>query len=68
MNMIGTRIKMAMGDTGTTEKQLCDEAGISRVILRKYIDGDRIPHAPIIVKMARVMGVDERWLAGVDDE
>ena len=51
-------IKDILDEKGMSQRELADKVGITEVSLSRYINGNRVPKAPIALNIARVLGVD----------
>lgn len=51
-----------------SQRKLAEEIGISEVTLSRYINGQRIPKAPEIAKIAIVLHVSCDYLLGIDND
>jgi len=63
-NTFAVRLTNALEASGITQKQLADLTGVTQVSVSRYINGDRIPRAPLAAKMADVLGVTCDYLCG----
>lgn len=61
----GRRIKLALDANGMTQRELAKKIKVTEVSVSRYITGNRIPRAPILMEMARVLGVSCDFLMGV---
>ena len=53
----GKRLKAAMQEKKVTAAELAQKIGESEYAIERYIAGVRVPKAPRIVAMAKVLGV-----------
>ena len=51
-------IKEILEAKGMSQRELADKVGITEVTLSRYINGNRVPKAPVAMCIARVLGVD----------
>lgn len=51
-------IKEILEAKGMSQRELADKVGITEVTLSRYINGNRVPKAPIAMCIARALGVD----------
>lgn len=51
-------IKDLLEAKGMSQRELADKAGITEVSLSRYINGNRVPKAPVAMCIARALGVD----------
>lgn len=63
--VIGKRIKAALDAKGMTQRELAKKIRVREVSVSRYVTGNRIPRAPILMEMARVLGVSCDFLMGV---
>lgn len=49
-------------------KSFADACGITEVSLSRYLSGDRVPKAPVIIAMANALGVSADYLLGLEDK
>jgi transcriptional regulator with XRE-family HTH domain len=61
------RLKIAMADAHINGAELADACGTSRSSICRYLQGERIPKANTITKMADVLQVSVFWLLGDDN-
>ena len=55
--MIGRNIKRVLERQGKTQRELAEEIGVTVVTVNRYIHGDRVPKATMLVKIADALGV-----------
>lgn len=55
--MIGRNIKRALERQGKTQRELAEDIGITEASMSRYIHGDRVPKATMLVKIANALGV-----------
>lgn len=63
-NTLIFRLKQQMRFVGLTQKQVAAETGITEATLSRYLNGNRIPNALILARLAAVLGVSVDWLLG----
>lgn len=51
-------IKEILEAKGMSQRELADKVGITEVSLSRYINGNRIPKAPVAMCIARALGVN----------
>lgn len=66
-NVFGERITEARLSLGLMQWELAEKMGITEVSMSRYVKGNRIPRADIVVKAANVLNVTTDYLLGVDD-
>lgn len=64
---IGKRIKAALDAKGMTQRELAKKIRVTEVSVSRYITGNRMPIAPIITDIAKVLGVSTDYLLGVNE-
>ena len=62
MSELSERIKEAVERSGKTQRRLAEEIGVTEVSFSRYVNGTRIPKAPIAEKIAKACGVSVSWL------
>lgn len=60
------RLKTQLDLKGMTQRDFAKACGCAEVIMSRYIAGERTPKAPMIGKMAEVLGVTTDYLLGMD--
>lgn len=63
-NQFGTRCRKARMAAGLTRAEVARAAGISQETYKKYELGQRLPDIEIAARVAQVLKVDIRYLAG----
>lgn len=64
--VIGKRIKAALDAKGMTQRELAKKIRVTEVSVSRYITGDRIPRATILIDIAKVLDVSIDYLMGVN--
>lgn len=62
MSELSERIKEAVERSGKTHRRLAEEIGVTEVSFSRYMNGTRIPKAPIAEMIAKACGVSVGWL------
>ena len=52
-----TRLKCALGDTGTSQKELAKRTGLTEATISRYVNWERIPNATTLKLIADALGV-----------
>lgn len=65
-DVLGENIKKKMDEKNLTTFELADRLGIKMVELIRYIDGKRVPKAPLIFHMAKVLDCTADDLMGIE--
>ena len=63
-----TNLKRIIDEKGVQQRWLAEQVGVTEVSMSRYVSGERIPKAPLAIRMADVLGVDVKELYGWDDE
>lgn len=58
------RLRILIKSMGITQKELAKKIGCTEVTISRYITGERVPKATIVVKIANVLGVSVDYLIG----
>lgn len=58
----GRRLKIALAKSKISQRELAERVGVSHVSINRYANGNRIPKAVSMVKIAKITGVDLEWL------
>jgi len=66
-NVLGENIKKKMDEKNLTTFELADRLKITTVELCRYIDGRRMPKAPLIFQMAKELDCSADELMGIED-
>lgn len=66
-NVLGENIKKKMDEKNLTVFELADKIGITTVELCRYIDGRRMPKAPLIFQMAKELDCTADELIGIEN-
>lgn len=61
---LGARLWQARVDSGLTQAELADKAGLAQRALSNYERGLTHPDAPTIERLAKALEIDPAWLAG----
>lgn len=54
----GSNLKSLMHETRLSSSDLAEAIGVSKSSIEKYLSGDRIPTATVIINMAYELGCD----------
>ena len=58
------RLKRLLKSAGLSQKELAEKIGCTEVTVSRYIAGERVPKATIVVKIANALGVSVDYLIG----
>lgn len=58
----GRRLTQAMLLTKHTNASLAQKIGVSEPMVKKYVDGQNLPKADVLLKIARATGISTAWL------
>lgn len=64
----GERVAQLLKDKGISQREFADKCNITEVSMSRYIQGTRVPKAPLITTMAKHLGVSADYLLGLTDE
>lgn len=59
---LGARLKIAIKNSGKTQKEIANLLGISENALVNYVKGKRVPDAILAYKIAQLCDIDLVWL------
>lgn len=59
--MIGERLKRARAAAGLSMKALAEQVGVSANMIKKYEHDDSMPTSPVLIRLARVLGVRSEY-------
>ena len=73
MNMCGykifsKRLKGQLDKKGMTQRELAEKIGATEVSVSRYVSGQRIPKATVLLKIAMALGVSTDYLLGVEEK
>lgn len=51
-----------------SNRSFAEACGVTEVSMSRYLSGNRVPKAPLIITMAKVLGVSADYLLGLEDE
>lgn len=51
-------LKTIIEEKGISQRKLAELVGVTEVSMSRYVNGDRVPKAPIAIKIADVLGID----------
>ena len=57
-----TNLKRIIDEKGVQQRWLAEQVGVTVVSMSRYVSGERIPKAPLAIRMADVLGVDVKEL------
>ena len=63
-----TNLKRIIDEKGVQQRWLAEEVGVTEVSMSRYVSGERIPKAPIAIRMADALGVNVKDLYGWESE
>lgn len=63
-----TNLKRIIDNKGVQQRWLAEQVGVTEVSMSRYVNGERIPKAPMAIRMADALSVDVKDLYGWDDE
>ena len=59
-----SRIEQARKEKGLTQRELANRVGVTEVSMSRYVNGARVPKGPIVVNIAKALGVSVDYLVG----
>lgn len=62
---LGDRIKILLDRRGMSQRELADRIGCTEVSVSRYITGARMPKAPTLARIAKVLNVSADMLLGI---
>lgn len=65
---IGARILPLMKKKGMTQRELANQIGVTEVSISRYISGQRMPKANIVVYMADALNTTTDYILGRTEE
>ena len=65
-NLFSERLRDAMANACMKQKDLCRETDLDRSVISRYLAGEIEPKATSLFLLADALGVDGRWLLGLD--
>ncbi len=58
----GEKVLNILKHKGISQRELAEKVGCTEVSMSRYISGERVPKAPIVVKIADVLGVTVEYI------
>lgn len=62
-----SRLDQARKEKGLTQRELADRVGVTEVSMSRYINGARVPSGPIVVNIAKALGISVDYLVGTSN-
>lgn len=59
-----SRLDQARKEKGLTQRELANRVGVTEVSMSRYVNGARVPKGPIVVNIAKELGVSVDYLVG----
>ena len=59
-----SRLDQARKEKGLTQRELANRVGVTEVSMSRYVNGARVPRGPIVVNIAKALGVSVDYLVG----
>ena len=59
-----SRLDQARREKGLTQRELANRVGVTEVSMSRYVNGARVPKGPIVVNIAKALGVSVDYLVG----
>lgn len=60
-----SRLDQARKEKGITQRELADRVGVTEVSMSRYVNGARTPSGPIVVNIAKALGISVDYLVGI---
>ena len=60
-----SRLDQARKEKGLTQRELANRVGVTEVSMSRYVNGARVPKGPIVVNIAKALGVSVDYLLGI---
>lgn len=65
--ILPSRIRALIADSGATQNQIAKEIGVTRQSISQYCDGSTVPNADKLLKLAQYFNVSADYLLGMTD-
>ena len=62
-----SRLDQARKEKGLTQRELANRVGVTEVSMSRYINGTRVPSGPIVVNIAKALGISVDYLVGTSN-
>lgn len=62
-----SRLDQARKEKGLTQRELANRVGVTEVSMSRYINGARVPSGPIVVNIAKALGISVDYLVGTSN-
>lgn len=62
-----TRLNKAVKNSGLSQHEIAEKCGTTDVSISRYLNGSRMPKAPMVANLADVLKVNANWLLGLDN-
>ena len=62
-----SRLDQARKEKGLTQRELANKVGVTEVSMSRYINGTRVPSGPIVVNIAKALGISVDYLVGTSN-
>jgi transcriptional regulator with XRE-family HTH domain len=59
---MGEKIGRGIGALGVSQREFASRVGCTEISISRYVNNQRIPHAPILLNIARALGVSADYL------
>jgi bacteriophage CI repressor helix-turn-helix domain len=59
-----SRLGKMIKEKGLTQRELASKVGVTEVSMSRYIKGERVPSGPIVVNIAKELGISVDYLVG----
>ena len=62
-----SQLDQARKEKGLTQRELANRVGVTEVSMSRYINGTRVPSGPIVVNIAKALGISVDYLVGTSN-
>lgn len=66
-NKLGKRILELLQSNGMSQRELAEATGVTQVSMSRYINGERIPKAPVLANIATALHTTANDLLGTEE-
>ena len=60
-----SRLDQVRKEKGLTQRELANKVGVTEVSMSRYVNGARTPSGPIVVNIAKALGISVDYLVGI---
>lgn len=66
--IFASRLTLLLRQRGLSQKDLAESTGLTPAAISRYVNGERMPRAIVLAKIAKTLGVQTEDLTGTDAE